>query len=468
MIYPRLKIARDLLSEDGVIFISCDDNEQANLIKICDEIFGRDNFIAVFVVASNSAKNQSKHVSVTHEYLLCYAREKKALDEKGEWSVAKQNIDDFKKVAKRLLKSGLSEEEIHSELTALVKYPKYYEFDHYTYVDKRGPFHPSDLTAPNSTARYDILHPITRKPCKQGARGWAYSKDTMDQLIKDGYIFFGEDETVMPRLKNYLYENERSLPKSIIFFDSQSSTKWIKAENLCFDYPKAIEYIKFVISTYPLKDMLVLDFFSGSATTAHAVMQLNAEDGGNRKFIMVQVPEKCDEKSEAYKAGYKNICEIGKERIRRAGKKIKEESPLTTQDLDTGFRVLKLDSSNMKDVYYSADEYKQVSLLDYADNIKEDRTSLDLLFQVMLQLGHSLSAKIEEKMIANKQVFVVDDDDIIACFAADIDEEVITEIAKMHPLYAVFRDSSMQSDSARVNFEQIFVAYSPATDRRVI
>ena len=229
----------------------------------------------------------------------------------------------FISITKKLISDKLSNEEIHSELLALVKYPKYYEFDHYTYVDKRGPFRASDLTAPGSKNKYDLLHPITKKPCKVGIRGWAYSEKEMDNLIKNDLLLFGRDETVIPQLKNYLFENETSLPKSVLFFDSQSSTKWIKSENLGFDFPKAIEYIKFIVSMYPRdNNFTVLDFFSGSATTAHAVMQLNAEDGGKRKFIMVQLPELCDEKSEAFKAGFKNICEIGKERIRRAGQQI--------------------------------------------------------------------------------------------------------------------------------------------------
>ena len=323
MIYSRLMLARNLLSDDGVIFISIDDNEIISLKKMCDEIFGEENFITNFIIVSNSAKNNSKYVSVTHEYLLCIAKNKEFTP--IDWKVKKSNSDSFVKITKKLMANNLSDEEIHSELLALVKYPKYYEFDHYTYVDKRGPFRASDLTAPGSKNKYDVLHPITKRPCKVGTRGWAYSESEMQKLIENDYLLFGQDESVMPQLKNYLFENESSLPKSVLFFDSQSSTKWMKAEKFGFDFPKAIDYIKYIISMYEEKNIAILDFFSGSATTAHAVMQLNAEDGGNRKFIMVQIPEPCDEKSEAFKAGYKNICEIGKERIRRAGKKILTE-----------------------------------------------------------------------------------------------------------------------------------------------
>ncbi len=463
MMYPRLRIAKDFLADDGIIFISIDDNEQENLKKICDEVFGEKNFITNFVIVSNSAKNNSKYVSVTHEYLLCFAKNKELTP--IDWAVKKSNLDSFKQVAQRLLQKETDLEKIHSELLSLVKYPKYYEFDHYTYVDKRGPFRASDLTAPNSKVRYDVLHPVTKRPCKIGTRGWAYSENEMKRLIERDYIMFGVDENTMPQLKNYLFENERSLPKSVLFFDSQSSTKWMKAQNFGFDFPKAIDYIEYMISTYPQKDFTILDFFSGSATTAHAVMQLNAEDGGKRKFIMVQLPEQTNEKSEAYKAGYKTICEIGEERIRRAGKKIKEE---TGADIDYGFRVFYVDSSNMENVYYKPADYNQEQMSMYADNIKPDRTPEDLLFQVMLDLGILLSSKIDEEEIAGKKVFSVEDGYLIACFDNDITEETVREIAERHPFYAVFRDSGLASDSVAVNFEQIFETYSPKTQRKVL
>ena len=269
----------------GVIFISIDDNEQAQLKLLCDEIYGGENCIAQVVVASNSAKNNAKFISVTHEYLLCYAKDKETLP--TNWAVFKNNINQFNKIAKKLLNSSLTPEEIHGELLALTKYPKYYEFDHYTYVDKRGPFRASDLTAPGSTAKYDIIHPKTKKTCKTGTRGWGYSEKAMDDLIEKDYIYFGEDETVMPQLKNYLSENEKSLPKSIVFFDSQASTKWMKSQNLDFPFPKALDYIKYIGSMYPNGKATFLDFFAGSGTTLHATMQLNAEDGGHRKCILV-------------------------------------------------------------------------------------------------------------------------------------------------------------------------------------
>ena len=459
MIYSRLLLARNLLSDNGVIFISIDDNEQDNLKKICDEVFGVYNFIAEFVIASNSSKNNSKFVSITHEYVICYAKEKDMLPD--AWSVLRSNTDEYKKRAAALIDKGLDMESIHRELLSLTKYPRFYEFDHYTYVDKRGPFRASDLTAPGSKAYYDIIHPSTGKPCKTGTRGWAYSPEAMNDLIKTDHILFGIDETVMPQLKNYLFENEKTLPKSVLFFDSQTSTKWMKANRFGFDYPKAVDFIEFIVSMYPKDDYTVLDFFSGSATTAHAVMQLNAEDGGRRKFIMVQLPEKCDESSEAYKAGYKNICEIGKERIRRAGDKIKSESPMTTQDLDIGFRVLKLDDTNMKDVYYAPDDYDQGMLAGLESNIKDDRTDLDLLFGCLIDWGLPLSLPYKSEQIDGCTIHTYNDGDLIACFDANVPESVVKEIAQRKPLRAVFRDSGFASSPEKINVFEIFKLYMP-------
>lgn len=464
MIYSRLMLARNLLMEDGVIFISIDDNEQDNLKKICNEVFGASNFIAEFVIASNSSKNNSKFVSITHEYVICYAKEKDVLP--APWAVLRNNTDEFKKRATALMESGLGIESIHKELLSLTKYPRFYEFDHYTYVDKRGPFRASDLTAPGSKAYYDIIHPLTGKPCKTGTRGWAYSQEAMSDLIKTDYVLFGIDETVMPQLKNYLFENEKTLPKSVLFFDSQSSTKWMKANQFGFDYPKAVDFIEFIISMYPKNDCTVLDFFSGSATTAHAVMQLNAEDGGHRKFIMVQLPEKCDESSEAYKAGYKNICEIGKERIRRAGDKIKAEHP--DAQLDTGFRVFRVDESNMEDVYYHPEELTQTMLGGMVSNIKSDRSDLDLLYACLLDWGVEINLPHSAETLDGCTIHNVDDGALVACFDENVPNTVIRRMADLHPLRAVFRDSSFASDDSKINVTEIFKNLSPDTNVKVI
>lgn len=482
MLYPRLKLAKDLLTDDGVIFISIDDNEQDNLKKICDEIFGESNFIAEFFIASNSSKNNARFVSVSHEYMLCYSRNKEAIS--YDWKVKKNAADEFENRAKSLLNSGMSFDEIHQELLGLVKYPRFYDFDHYTYADKKGVFRTDNAGGvTKGNFETEIIHPITKKPCAKPSGGWRYKDEEIKKMIENDMFYFGEDETVIPQPKRYLHDYMYQVPKSLMFFDSQASTKWLKSEGLPFDFPKSIDLMKHIISILP-SDALILDFFSGSATTAHAVMQLNAEDGGNRKFIMVQLPEVTDEKSEAYKAGYKNICEIGKERIRRAGQKIRNEelgvrngndnSALLTPNssLDIGFRVLKCDSSNMKDVYYNPAEYETSLFTSLEDNIKEDRTPEDLLFQVMLDLGILLSSKIQirsEKVgMRSYSYFDVEDGYLIACFDKNIDEEVITAIAKQKPYYFVMRDSSMANDSVATNFEQIFATYSPDTVRKVL
>lgn len=463
MMYPRLKLARNLLSQDGVIFISIDDNEVHNLRRVADEIFGEINFVAQFTIASNSAKNNSKYVSVTHEYALCFSKSIESLP-KG-WKVKKTNLEEYQKIYNRLLKQGLSTQDIRSELLALVKYPKYYEFDHYTYIDEKGPFRASDLTAPSSKNFYDVFHPITKKPCKLGTRGWGFSPVEMQKLIDDDKILFGQDETTMPQLKNHLIDNNSSLPKSVLFFDSQASTKWIKKHKLGFDFPKSIDLIKYFISMYPEKDLLTLDFFSGSATSAHATIEVNSEDNGKRKYIQVQLPESTEEKSEAFKNGYKNICEIGKERIRRAAKKIKEE---TNADIDYGFRVFRLDESNMQDVYYKPQDYSQGQLDAFADNVKPDRTPDDLLAQVMLDWGLPLSLKIEQATIAGKQVFKVAENSLFACFDTGIDEAFAKAIAAEAPLRIVFKDSGFKDDTAKVNVKQLLKQLSPETEMKVI
>ena len=463
MIYPRIKIAKDLLTDDGVIFISIDDNEQDNLKKICNEIFGECNFIAEFFIASNSSKNNARFVSVSHEYMVCYARNKEAIA--YEWKVKKNAADEFENRAKTLLQSGMSFDEIHQELLGLVKYPRFYDFDHYTYADKGGVFR-TDNAGGVSKGNFDteIIHPITKKNCAKPSGGWRYKDEEIKKMLENNMFYFGDDETVIPQPKRYLHDYMYQVPKSLMFFDSQASTKWLKNEKIPFDFPKSIDLMKHIISILP-NDSIILDFFSGSATTAHATMLLNAEDDGKRKFIMVQLPEKTDEKSEAKKLGFNTICEMGKERIRRASIKIKKEKD---SNFDGGFRVLKCDSSNMKDVYYNPSEF-ELSLLDrMEDNIKEDRTPEDLLFQVMLDLGVLLSSKIEEITIAGKKVFNVADNFLIACFDKDVNDEVVKEIAKKKPYYFVMRDSSMANDSVATNFEQIFATFSPDSVRKVL
>lgn len=445
MIYPRLKLAKDLLSDDGVIFISIDDNEVENLRKICDEIFGENNFLAqVIWERAFSPKNDAKFFSVSHDYVLIYAR----------------SIEVFS--------IGLLPRSAESD--ARYKNPD---------NDPHGPWTSDNMTVKSYSANYDypIRTPNGTIYYPPAGRCWFTSKERMQKLIENGAVWFGNNGGNMPRIKRYLSDVQQGMTPITIWKyldvghnqEARQELKKLFDEKAYFDGPKPIRLLNRILTIANVKkDDFILDFFSGSATTAHAVMQLNAEDGGKRKFIMVQLPETCAESSEAYKAGYKNICEIGKERIRRAGKKIKEENPLTTQDLDIGFRVLKCDSSNMEDVYYTPQEYmdKQQDL--FQDNIKTDRSDEDLLFQVMLELDTPLSSKIEKINIAGKTVYNVAQGHLMACFDKNVTDEVITAIAKEMPSYFVMRDSSQADDSVAINFEQIFNTYSPQTVRRVL
>lgn len=442
MMYPRLKLAKDLLSVDGVIFISIDDNEQENLKKICDEIFGAKNFVAQVVwERAYSPVNLKKHFSESHDYIICYANNKDLC------------------ICNGLPRTSQSNE-------------RYSNPDN----DFRGPWTSGDLSVgPRVESRvYEIKTPSGRIVTPPSGYCWRLDKDTFNQYVKENRIWFGEDGDNVPRIKRFLSEVKQGITPMTVWKytevghsqDAAQKLKKLFDGNAYFDYPKSVDLIKRCLQLYTDENCLVLDFFSGSATTAHAVMQLNAEDGGHRKFIMVQLPEKTKEKSEAYKAGYKNICEIGKERIKRAAKKIAEENP--EAKFDGGFRVLKLDSTNMKDVYYNPADFTQETLDGLADNIKPDRTPEDLLFQVMLDLGIMLSSKIEESVIDGKKVFNVEENYLIACFDENVAEDVITTIAKLKPHYFVMRDSSLASDSIAANFEQIFDTYSSGTIRRIL
>lgn len=490
MIYPRLKVARDLLSDDGVIFISIDDNEVENLRKVCNEIYGEDNFVAQ-IVWEQGRKSIAVQVAINHEYCLIYCKNRNANIEADKnrpnrnWQIKKRGLELIYQTYDRLKKQyGDDYASIEAELK------KFYKdlpddnpakaHSHYRNVDEYlGIYHPDNISqGTGQGGRFDIIHPVTHKPCKVPAGGWRFSQSKLPELLANHRIVFGKDETTVPCLKRYLCETEYEVYPSIFYKDGRGASKRLTAlfGGKYFDFPKDEEIIKtFVqlVTSYENSDSLVLDFFSGSATTAHAVMQLNAEDGGNRKFIMVQLPEKTDPKSEAYKAGYPNICEIGKERIRRAGKKIKEENKdkEAIDRLDTGFRVLKLDSSNMADVYYTPAQTPIEQTLGFEafeDNIKPDRTAEDLLFQVMPECNLPLSSRIEERKIHGKKVYAVDGNYLVACFDRDIDEQVITEIARMQPYYFVMRDASAATDNVLDNFDQIFNAYSKETIRRIL
>lgn len=443
MMYPRLRLAKDLLTDDGVIFISIDENEIENLKKICDDTFGGKNFVgSVIWERAFAPKNDAKYFSDSHDYIVVYAK----------------NLIDFK-----MGKLPRTE-----EANSRYKNPD---------NDPRGAWTSDNMTVKTYSANYDyeIVTPNGNIMKPTDGRCWFTSKERMNKLIEDGRVWFGENGGNMPRLKRYLADVQQGMTATTIWKyedvghnqEGRQELKKMFNNKGYFDGPKPVRLLNRVLQIANTeKDAIVLDFFSGSATTAHAVMQLNAEDGGNRKFIMVQLPEETDEKSEANKAGYKNICEIGKERIRRAAKKIVEEN--SEAKFDSGFRVLKCDTSNMKDVYYNPSQMEQQTLFASTDNIKEDRTPEDLLFQVMLDLGVLLSSKIEEKVIAGKKVFNVAEGFLMACFDSDITEETVKAVAQEKPYYAVFRDSSMANDSVATNFEQIFATYSPETVRKVL
>ena len=432
MIYPRLKVARNLLTDDGAIFISIGDDEGDNLQKVCDEIFGEKNFIADICHKHRASVSNDRIISENHNHLLFYC----------------------KKVATLFSKHKLIGEDPVLE--------------GFNLEDERGKYKLTPVDGPGGAKKgnphYEFL----------GVTGyWRYSKETMQAKYDQGLIV---RTTNGLQQKYYLEQAKLSRRTVTTWWDdnflTSSATKQLidLMGTKTFDNPKNVNLLLRCLKMITKfdKDSLILDFFSGSATTAHAVMQLNSEDGGNRKFIMVQLPEKTEEKSEAFKAGYKNICEIGKERIRRAGKKIKEESPLTTQDLDTGFRVLKLDSTNMQDIYYSPKDISQADLFSQVDNVKPDRTGEDLLFQVMLELGATLDSKIETTTVAGKTIYNVAEGYLVACFDPDVTDDVVKYIAQMQPAYAVLRDTSMKDDSTATNFEQIFKTYSPDTVTKIL
>lgn len=430
MLYPRLRIAKDLLTEDGVIFISIDDNEQENLKKICDEIFGSQNF--VFQIAWRRTDNQPNigKIARVKEYILCFAKNISLL------GLGKLPLTDKAKAE-------------------------------YRYQDEKGLFRRAILLD-KTRGRYH--YPVTTKSGNVLNGPWMKTEKEFRALDSKGAIYWTSGGDEQPYGKIYLSESKGAIPNDfwgIEYGTNQRASLEVERlfEKRCFDFPKPVSLISALLTLGTEEDSIVIDFFSGSATTAQATMQVNAENRGNRKFILVQLPERCDSKSQAFKEGYKTICDIGEERIRRAGKKIKEE---TGADIDYGFRCFRVDSSNMKDVYYKPSDVKQAELDLFTDNIKEDRTPEDLLIQVMLDLGVLLSSKVEEKEIAGKKVFSVADGYLIACFDRDVTDDVVTAIARKHPFYAVFRDSSFSSDSVAANFEQIFDTYSPQTVRKVL
>ena len=486
MIYPRLKVARDLLTDNGVIFISIDDHEQENLKKVCDEIYGSANFTGC-IVLQTATDNNPRQINTEHEYILCYSKKKAIQDYWYADSEKAKLIQE--KYLELLQKYGQDIETIQRELRNWIKENAEIlkGVSHYDNVDEKGVFHDGDIA--NTVFggyKYDVHHPITGKICKIPDKGFRYPEKTMRDMIKNGEIMFGDDETTLIKPKKRL-ENAKDVLRSVIYEDGRSSTKQFEAlmARDIFQNPKSTTILSRLFNFVVEDGDIVMDFFSGSASTAECIMNLNEKKHSNIHYILVQIPESIDKvlltaKDKAKKTAQNaikfldsigkphTICEIGKERIRRAGKKIKEDSPLTTQDLDTGFRVLKLDSSNMEDIYYTPKDISQANLFSLVDNVKSDRTAEDLLFQVMLELGATLDSKIETEVVAGKTIYNVADGYLVACFDKDVTDEVVTTIAKMHPLYAVLRDTSMATDSTATNFEQLFKTYSPDTVTKIL
>lgn len=444
MIYPRLKVARDLLTDDGVIFISIDDNEVENLRKVCDEVFGEQNFIATLIWERAFApKNDAKFISSSHDYIVMCAK----------------RIENFK----------IGRLERTQEANARYSNPD---------NDPRGVWTSGDMLVKtyNKSCDYPITTPSGKIVNPVPGRCWRFSEESFLEKVEDNRIWFGPEGNGVPRVKRFLSELkfEGMAPTSILFHKevghSQEGSKEVTAlfgDKGVFDGPKPVRLLQRLLTLANLDDnSIILDFFSGSASTAHAVMKMNVEKDKHCSFVMVQLPEHISEKKK--EQGYETVCEIGKERIRRAGKKIKEESPLTTQDLDTGFRVLKLDSTNMQDIYYSPKDISQADLFSQVDNVKPDRTGEDLLFQVMFELGATLDSKIETTTVAGKTIYNVAEGYLVACFEPDVTDEVVKAIAQMQPAYAVLRDTSMKDDSTATNFEQIFKTYSPDTVTRIL
>ena len=457
MMYPRLKLARNLLRDDGVIFISIDDNEVDNLRKLCDEIFGERNFVANIIWQKKfSPQNDAKWLSDNHDFILCHTKDKE------------------------LWRPYL--------LPRTDKTNKRYENPD---NDPRGLWMSSDFSrkAVMQNTIYPIKLPSGRIISPPEGRSWLKPKDQFKKLVADNRIYFGPDGDNVPRVKRFLSDVKQGITPLTIWLHeevghNQSATQELKKIGISeFQSPKPTSLLKKIFFIGAPNDGIILDFFAGSGTTAHAVMELNKEDGGNRKYIMVQLPELCDEKSEAFKEGLKTIADIGKKRIRLAGKKIKKEIENkgkqknllddyknNADDLDIGFRVLKVDSSNMEDVYYRPDEVIQQKIEGIADNIKPDRTTEDLLFQVLLSWGVDLSLPITKEKLSGIDVFFIDDNALAACFVKDgkVTEELCREIAKRKPLRVVFRDSGFENDSVKINVEQIFKLESPSTDIKTI
>ena len=495
--FERLTLARNLLSKHGIIVINIDEHEQNNLSILMNQIFGEQNNLGEIIWNKGNPKGDAKAISTMHETIICYAKNKGEFQslsgicirkKPNAESIIKKANSLYKKIGKSLIPDDVKKaikpfgysKEIQKDF--YVKYDLELvnkEFQNwlsnqnfsggekaYKYIDNKGRVYrgvsmawPNKKTAPDDYF-VPLIHPSTGKKCPVPSRGWRYPSTTMKKLKNQGLIIFGEDETKQPEHKYYLDENLfENVPS--IYFNASSADNMLKDLDISFENAKPISEAKYVLSTLLPNPKIVLDFFAGSGTTAHAVMDINSKNNESRKFILVQLPQTIGEKEEAFKHGYKTICEIGEERIRRAGKKIKEE---TNANIDYGFRVFSLASSNMKDVFYKPSDVEQMNLLDYLSNVKEDRTPEDLLTQVMLDLGLTLDLKIEEKSILSNKVFYVEDNSLVACFDDQVDINIIDEICKCNPI----KDISFKTDKDKINLEERIKKLSPETEINIL
>jgi adenine-specific DNA-methyltransferase len=481
MMYSRLKLSRNLLRDDGLIVIHIDENEYPNLEKLLAEIYGEKNNLGTIVWDKRNPKGDATGVAQQHELICIYCKDREFFKATCEFQRPKENAGKMLAKAKQILgKEGGVTEKARKEYKDWVNQQDLTGGEKaYNQIDDNGDvFRPVSMAWPNKKKAPEdyfipLIHPVTGKECPVPERGWRNPPATMQELLKSGLIIFGSDEKTQPtrkyRLKDNLFENIPSL-----LYYGGSDDALLADLSIPFDTPKPVQVAKRLIQSICKNDDILIDFFAGSCTAAHALMLLNAEDGANRRFIMVQLPEECDEKSEARKLGYSVVSEIGKNRIRRAAQKIREEFsdtlPTRNTDLDLGFRLLKVDTSNMADVYYAPDALDKANLDLFVDNIKPDRTAEDLLFQVMMDWGVDLALPIARKSIQGKEVFFVDDNALAACFDAHggIDEAFVKELAKSQPLRVVFRDAGFKDSAIKINVEQIFKLLSPATEVKCI
>lgn len=476
MLYSRLVLARNLLTEDGLILINMDENEIINLQKLCVEVFGEANDLGTIVWDKRNPKGDAKGISYQHEYILVYAKNKVTFTDTCKMQRPKKNAAAILKKASQLfskISQSFTLDDANAEFGVWMRGQTDFSGGEKAYnkIDENGEvYRPVSMAWPNKKKAPDdyfipLIHPVTGKPCPVPDRGWRNPSSTMQKMREQGRILFGKDEATIPNSKYLLSDNMYENIPSLLYYGG-SDTDMLAQMEIPFDTPKVVNICADHINSFTGKDDIVMDFFSGSATVAHAVLQQNADDSRNRKFIMVQVPETINENSEAYRAGFENICQIGKERIRSAAKKIAEEKPNAT--FDGGFRVFKLDDTNMKDVYYSAGDYNQNMLAMLESNIKDDRTDLDLLFGCLLEWGLPLSMPYTSETIEGCTVHTYNDGDLVACFNENISDSVVKTIANRQPLRAVFRDSSFAGSPAKINVGEVFKLLAPDTRVKVI